>query len=61
MAKKKSTGEKSATEKKVRVRWPFPRATLEEALKIPHAMKEHHGGNPWEPDVLRTTARVLGL
>lgn len=54
MAKKKSTaGEKSSAEKKARVRWPFPRATLEEALKIPYAIKEHHGGNPWEPDEVR--------
>lgn len=54
MAKKKSTAaEKSTAEKKARVRWPFPRATLEEALKIPHAIKEHHGGNPWEPDEVR--------
>jgi len=53
MAKKKSTSEKSTTEKKTRVRWPFPRATLEEALKIPYAIKEHNGGNPWEPDEAR--------
>lgn len=38
---------------KNRVRWPFPRATLEEALKIPYAIKEHNGGNPWEPEEIR--------
>lgn len=53
MAKKKTTGGKSTAEKKTRIRWPFPRATLEEALKIPQAIKEHHGGNPWEPDEVR--------
>ncbi|MFI5387594.1 MAG: hypothetical protein ACHQ50_15915 [Fimbriimonadales bacterium] len=36
-----------------RVRWPFPRATLQEALKIPYAIKDHNGGNPWEPDEVR--------
>ena len=40
--------------KKTRVSWPFPRATLEEALKIPYAIMEHNGGNPWEPDEIRT-------
>jgi hypothetical protein len=40
-------------EKKARIRWPFPRATLEEALKIPYAIKQHNGGNPWEPDEIR--------
>lgn len=44
---------KNSGQKKSRVRWPFPRATLEEALKIPYAIKEHNGGNPWEPDEVR--------
>ena len=39
--------------KRTRVSWPFPRATLEEALKISYAIKEHNGGNPWEPDEIR--------
>jgi hypothetical protein len=38
---------------KERVRWPFPRATLEQALKIPYAIKDHNGGNPWEPEEVR--------
>jgi hypothetical protein len=40
-------------EKKTRVSWPFPRATLEEALKIPYALKDKNGGNPWEPEEVR--------
>jgi hypothetical protein len=36
-----------------RVRWSFPRATLEKALSIPTAIKVHHGGNPWEPEDVR--------
>lgn len=55
MAKKKksTSGEKSTAEKRGRVRSPFPRATFEEALKIPYAIKEIYGGNPWEPDEVR--------
>jgi hypothetical protein len=52
MAKMKGTT-KSKAEKKTRVRWSFPRTTLEEALKIAYAIKEHNGGNPWEPDEIR--------
>jgi hypothetical protein len=32
---------------------PFPRATLEQAIKIPYAIKDKNGGNPWEPDEIR--------
>src|ERR1700722_13228524 len=39
--------------KSTRMRWPFPRATLEEALKIPYGIKEYNGGNSCEPDELR--------
>jgi hypothetical protein len=52
-AKKSGAGGTNAAEKKGRIRWPFPRATLEEALKIPYAIKDHNGGNPWEPDEVR--------
>lgn len=41
------------TTKKPRVRWPFPRATLEQALSIPLSIKEKNGGNPWEPEEVR--------
>lgn len=44
---------KSAVQKKPRVRWPFPRATLEQALAIPIEIKEKNGGNPWEPEEVR--------
>ncbi len=40
--------------KKRRVKWSFPRATIEQALKIPYALKENNGGNPWEPESIRT-------
>lgn len=51
---KKSTSDGKLTrEKKARVQWTFPRTTLEEALKIPYAIKDHNGGNPWEPDEVR--------
>jgi len=50
MAKKQTRG---SGEKKSRIKWTFPRSTLEEALKIAYAIKEHNGGNPWEPDEIR--------
>lgn len=28
----------------------FPRATLEEAIRIPQVLKDKNGGNPWSPD-----------
>jgi hypothetical protein len=31
---------------------PFPRATLEDALKVAYAIKEKNGGNPWSPDLI---------
>jgi hypothetical protein len=29
---------------------PFPRRTLENALRVPRALKEYNGGNPWPSD-----------
>lgn len=56
--KKSSASGKAAARKKGRIRSPFPRTTLEEALKIPSAIKDHNGGNPWEPDEIR---RAIGV
>ncbi len=53
MAKKSASTTKRSSDKKSRVRWPFPRTTLEEALKISYAIKDHNGGNPWEPEEIR--------
>lgn len=44
--------------KSKRVRWQFPRTTLEQAISIPMAIKEHHGGNPWEPEEIRKAIGV---
>ncbi len=38
---------------KMRVKWTLPRVTLEQALKIPTAIKDLNGGNPWEPEEIR--------
>lgn len=53
MGKSNTTAAKASAEKKARVRWSFPRATLEEALKIAYAIKDNNGGNPWEPEEIR--------
>src|SRR6266850_4435115 len=32
---------------------PFPRASLSEAVRVPLALKEYNGGNPWPPSELK--------
>src|SRR5437016_5980010 len=36
-------------DKKSAQRRPYPRVSLEEALRIPFVLKEKNGGNPWPP------------
>jgi hypothetical protein len=36
----------------------YPRRTLEQALRIPAALKEKNGGNPWAPDQVATALGV---
>lgn len=50
MTTKKKAPDGKPTKK---VKWPFPRATLQKALQIPLAIKEHNGGNPWDTDDVR--------
>jgi len=52
MATKRAPASKKA-EAKPRIRWPFPRSTLEQALQIPTVIKDLNGGNPWEPEEVR--------
>jgi hypothetical protein len=59
--KKKVADEgKPAPKPAKKVKWPFPRATLEQALKIPYALKEHNGGNPWETEEVRKAVGTVG-
>ncbi len=46
--------------KKARVKWTFPRASLEQALRLPNALKDFNGGNPWEPEEIRKAISVPG-
>jgi nucleoside 2-deoxyribosyltransferase len=39
-------------------RRPYPRVTLEEALRVPLALKDKNGGNPWPP---ADVAAAVGL
>jgi hypothetical protein len=50
-----ATKKKAAADEKPakKVKWPFPRATLEKALQIPLAIKQHNGGNPWDTEEVR--------
>lgn len=38
--------------------YPYPRKTLEDALRIPTAIRTHNGGNPWVPSEV---AKALGV
>ncbi len=61
MATKKKAVE-SAEKKpaKAKGKWLFPRATLEQALNVPMAFKEYHGGNPWGTDEVRKAVGTVG-
>jgi hypothetical protein len=56
--KNAATTAKAAPVKAARVKYPFPRATLEKALQIPYAIKDHNGGNPWEPEEIRKAVGI---
>lgn len=46
---KKADFSKTEISKKAGPKRPYPRATLEEALRIPFALKDKNGGNAWPP------------
>ncbi|MEW8375395.1 MAG: hypothetical protein AB2593_05620 [Candidatus Thiodiazotropha sp.] len=61
MAKKKVAKKKVSKKKtsaKRTVARPYPRRSLEEALKVPMVLKDFNGGNPWSPEEV---AKGLGL
>ena len=49
-AKPKSNAAKGLKPKRVKIDRPYPRASLEDAIRIPVAIKEKNGGNPWPPE-----------
>jgi hypothetical protein len=51
--KKAKKGATKKPTKTARIKWPFPRTTLEKSLGVPNAIKNHNGGNPWEPEEIR--------
>lgn len=55
MAKKKAELKppRPVPTKAPRVKYPFPRTTLEKAIQIPYAIRDKNGGNPWEPEEIR--------
>ena len=52
--KKKSTSSGGSQ----KVERPYPRATIEDALKIVYAIKDKNGGNPWAP---AEVAKTVGM
>src|SRR5208337_719234 len=47
-----------SSRQRLRVDRPYPRASLEDAIKIPFIIKEKNGGNAWTPDEV---ASALGM
>ena len=61
MATKKKAAEPAEKKPtKAKSKWLFPRATLEMALKIPVAIKDLNGGNPWETEEVRKAVGSVG-
>jgi hypothetical protein len=46
------------SERKKRVDRPYPRVTLENALRLPHQIKDKNGGNPWPPEEVAKALKV---
>ncbi len=57
-AKKKPKPDSKNTEKAIKGSIKFPRVTLEDAIKVPIALKEKNGGNPWATEEV---AKALGI
>ena len=55
---KKGKKQTTAKTSKAAARRPYPRVTLEQALKVPLALKNNNGGNPWPPE---DVANAVGL
>jgi hypothetical protein len=55
---KKQRGSKPLKAPKATARRPYPRVTLEQAIKVPLAIKNNNGGNPWPPE---DVAKAVGL
>lgn len=55
---RKAPAKKGTRPLKSNTRRPYPRVTLEQAIKIPQAIKANNGGNPWPPE---DVAAAVGL
>jgi hypothetical protein len=49
---KQTNKEKKTEILKAAVTRPYPRRPLQDALRVPIALKERNGGNPWSPEEL---------
>lgn len=52
------TKKEEKRDEKEKVERPYPRVTLENAIRIADAIKEKNGGNPWPPEEV---AKALGV
>lgn len=52
-SKRKTAKQAKTANRKSRVERPFPRVPLQEAIKVPLAIRHKNGGNPMVPDLVR--------
>lgn len=57
-AKKVRVPPKQNPASSTRLRWNFPRTTLERSLAVPNAIKNLNGGNGWEPEEIRKAVGI---
>ncbi len=53
-------GTSKSSSKTVRAQYPFPRKTLEDALRIPTTIRSHNGGEPYEPPQIANALNIGG-
>jgi len=58
MAKKKEAPPSNGRKGRKTVERPFPRRTVEDALRIPTALREQNAGNPWPPDQVAAALKI---
>src|SRR5262245_55636657 len=54
----RSSSASKVNEKRSALRRPYPRVALEEALRVPFAIKDKNGGNPWPPTDVATALNL---
>ncbi|WP_339747238.1 hypothetical protein [uncultured Rubinisphaera sp.] len=63
--KKKNINSKKATKKNAKIikkiERPYPRVELQEAVKVPLAIREHNAGHPWNTEEVKEALADIGI